>query len=123
MNWCRVVEREAVEGSSDFVEETLAAQRGRSRSCAAILKACVPGIAACSRPSWMVKTWIWMPLSADSPIYKRALSHRNGSMCGEKREREVAAAFLVDLSGSTSRQVEQGRRIIDIEKQGVGPVV
>ena len=37
----------------------------------------------------------------------------------EKRERDVAAAFLVDLSGSTSRQVDQGRRIIDIEKQGL----
>jgi nitric oxide reductase activation protein len=38
----------------------------------------------------------------------------------EKRERDVAAAFLVDLSGSTSRQIEgDGRRVIDVEKEGL----
>jgi nitric oxide reductase NorD protein len=38
----------------------------------------------------------------------------------EKRERSVAAAFLVDLSGSTSRKVgSQGRRIIDVEREGL----
>jgi nitric oxide reductase activation protein len=37
----------------------------------------------------------------------------------EKRERDVAVAFLVDVSGSTGRQVESGRRVIDIEKEGL----
>jgi nitric oxide reductase activation protein len=37
----------------------------------------------------------------------------------EKRERDVAAAFLIDVSGSTSRQIEQGRRVIDVEKEGL----
>jgi nitric oxide reductase activation protein len=38
---------------------------------------------------------------------------------GERRERDVAAAVLVDVSGSTSRQVSEGRRVIDIEKEGL----
>ena len=38
----------------------------------------------------------------------------------EKRERDVAVAFLVDLSGSTTRQIESdGRRVIDVEKEGL----
>ncbi|HEX9155242.1 MAG TPA: VWA domain-containing protein, partial [Nitrospira sp.] len=37
----------------------------------------------------------------------------------EKKERDVAVAFLVDVSGSTSRQVENGRRVIDVEKESL----
>ncbi|MFM7841211.1 MAG: nitric oxide reductase activation protein NorD, partial [Nitrospira sp.] len=38
----------------------------------------------------------------------------------QKRERDVAVAFLVDLSGSTSRQVEAGgKRVVDVEKEGL----
>jgi len=37
----------------------------------------------------------------------------------EKKERDVAAAFLVDISGSTGRQIESGRRIIDVEKESL----
>ena len=37
----------------------------------------------------------------------------------EKRARDVAVAFLVDVSGSTGRQLERGRRVIDIEKESL----
>jgi nitric oxide reductase NorD protein len=37
----------------------------------------------------------------------------------ERKERDVAAAFLVDVSGSTSRQLDNGRRVIDLEKEGL----
>jgi nitric oxide reductase activation protein len=37
----------------------------------------------------------------------------------ERKERDVAAAFLIDVSGSTSRQLEFGRRVIDLEKEGL----
>ena len=37
----------------------------------------------------------------------------------ERKERDVAAAFLVDVSGSTSRQLDSGRRVIDLEKEGL----
>ncbi len=38
----------------------------------------------------------------------------------EKRERQVAVAFLLDMSGSTGRQIGSGqRRVIDVEKEGL----
>ncbi|HEX8749785.1 MAG TPA: VWA domain-containing protein, partial [Nitrospira sp.] len=37
----------------------------------------------------------------------------------EKKERDVAVAFLVDVSGSTGRQIQSGRRVIDVEKEGL----
>jgi len=38
----------------------------------------------------------------------------------DRRDRDVAAVFLVDLSGSTGQQIGPGRsRIIDVEKEGL----
>jgi nitric oxide reductase activation protein len=37
----------------------------------------------------------------------------------EKRARDVAAAFLIDVSGSTSRRLATGRRVIDIERESL----
>ncbi len=38
----------------------------------------------------------------------------------ERRERDVAVAFLIDVSGSTSRQLSgETRRVIDVEKEGL----
>lgn len=120
MNWCRVVEREAVEGSSDFVEETLAAQRGPVRLLRRYFESLrppglrrVPGQLDGEDLDMDAVIGRLADLQAGIEPSERIYVRR------EKREREVAAAFLVDLSGSTSRQVEQGRRIIDIEKQGL----
>ncbi len=120
MNWCRVVEREAVEGSSDFVEETLAAQRGSVRLLRRYFESLrppglrrVPGQLDGEDLDMDAVIGRLADLQAGIEPSERIYVRR------EKREREVAAAFLVDLSGSTSRQVEQGRRIIEIEKQGL----
>jgi nitric oxide reductase activation protein len=37
----------------------------------------------------------------------------------EKRERDVAVVFLVDVSGSTGRHIESGRRVIDVERESL----
>jgi nitric oxide reductase NorD protein len=37
----------------------------------------------------------------------------------EKRRRDVAVLFLVDVSGSTGRQIDRGRRVIDVEKESL----
>ena len=120
MNWCRVVEREAVEGSSEFVEETLAAQRGPVRLLRRYFESLrppglrrVPGQLDGEDLDMDAVIGRLADLQAGIEPSERIYVRR------EKREREVAAAFLVDLSGSTNRQVEQGRRIIDIEKQGL----
>jgi hypothetical protein len=120
MNWCRVVEREAPEGSSDFVEATLATQGGTVR----LLRRYFESL----RPPGLRR--IAGQLDGEDLDMDAVIGRLTDLAAGiepsermyvrrEKRERDVAAAFLVDLSGSTSRQVDQGRRIIDIEKQGL----
>lgn len=120
MNWCRVVEREASEGSSDFVEATLAAQGGSVRLLRRYFESLrPPGLRR------LAGQFDGEDLDMDAVIGRLAdlaagiEPSERIYVRREKREREVAAAFLVDLSGSTSRQVDQGRRIIDIEKQGL----
>ena len=120
MNWCRVVEREAIEGSSDFVEDTLAAQGGTVRLLRRYFESLrppelrrIPGQLDGEDLDMDAVIGRLADLAAGIEPSDRIYVRR------EKRERDVAAAFLVDLSGSTSRQVDQGRRIIDIEKQGL----
>lgn len=120
LNWCHVIEREAAEGSSDFVEQTLADQRG----VVGILRRYFEGL----RPPGLrlvsgqadgedldmdAAVGLVADLAAGIEPSDRLYVRR------EKRERDVAVAFLVDLSGSTSRQIEAGRRVIDVEKQGL----
>ena len=59
-------------------------------------------------------------------VVRRAAELRAGSegsdrvyVRREKRQRDVAVAFLVDVSGSTSRRLDSGRRVIDVEKESL----
>ncbi len=119
-NWCRVVEREATEGPSDFVEQTLSAQGGAVRLLRRYFESLRPpglrrvtGQLDGEELDMDAVIGRLADLAAGIEPSERLYIRR------EKRERDVAAAFLVDLSGSTSRQVDQGRRIIDIEKEGL----
>ncbi len=124
--WCRVVERPAPEGAADFAEATLSAHGPAVRLLRRYFESLrPPGLrlvrgqmdgedvdldAAIGRT---------VDLAAGAEASDRIFVRR------EKREREVAAVFLVDLSGSTSRQLdaqgqgEGGRRVIDVEKEGL----
>lgn len=120
MNWCRVIEREAPDGSSGFVEATLQAQGGTVRLLRRYFESLrPPGLRRLTGQldgedlDMDAVIGRLADLAAGIEPSERIYIRR------EKRERDVAAAFLVDLSGSTSRQVDQGRRIIDIEKQGL----
>jgi hypothetical protein len=120
MNWCQVHEREADEGSTEFVEEVLTAQRG----AVGIMRRYFESL----RPPGLRRVAGQVDgeeLDMDAAVGRVAdlAAGREPSeriyLRREKRERDVAVAFLVDLSGSTSRQLEQGRRVIDVEKQGL----
>ncbi len=123
--WCRVVERMAPEGSRDFAEAVLAAHGPAVR----LLRRYFESI----RPPGLRRVHGQTDgeeLDLDASI-RRIADRAAGAepsdriyVRREKRERDVAAAFLVDLSGSTSRQIESaegssGLRVIDVEKEGL----
>jgi nitric oxide reductase NorD protein len=119
-NWCQVVERAAAEGPSDFIEETLAAHRAGIRLLRRYFESLrPPGLRRVPGRS-----------DGDEVDLDAVVRSRADAAAGvepsdrlyvrrEKRERRVAAAFLIDMSGSTSRQLSDGRRIIDVEKESL----
>jgi hypothetical protein len=119
--WCRVIEQTAAEATADFAELTLAAHGPAVR----LLRRYFESI----RPPGLRRVHGQTDgeeLDLDALI-RRAADQAAGAepsdriyIRREKRERDVAVAFLVDLSGSTSRQLETGnRRVIDVEKEGL----
>ncbi len=117
LNWCQVIERPAETGSDDCVGETLAAHRSALRSLRRFFEGLRPP--AFRRVAGQADG---EELDIDA-VVQRAAECRAGLegserlyIRREKRERDVAVAFLVDVSGSTSRQLESGRRVIDVEK-------
>ncbi len=119
-NWCRVVEQPAADGPSDFIDETLAAHRAGIRLLRRYFESLrPPGLRRVpGRPD------------GDEVDLDAAVRSRADAAAGveptdrlyvrrEKRERRVAAAFLIDMSGSTSRKLSDGRRIIDVERESL----
>jgi hypothetical protein len=120
LNWCRVIERPAEAGSDDSIGETLAAHRNALQSLRRFFEGLRPP--AFRRLAGQADG---EELDIDA-VVQRAAECRAGLegsqrvyIRREKRERDVAVAFLVDVSGSTSRQLEGGRRVIDVEKESL----
>ena len=120
MNWCRVVERAATRGSDECVSGTLTAHRSTVR----LLRRFFEGL----RPP-AFRRLAGQPdgeeLDIDA-VVRRAAEQRAGFegsdriyVRHEKRERDVAVVFLVDISGSTGRQLDGGRRVIDVERESL----
>ncbi len=120
MNWSRVVERPADIGSDEFVTATLAAQRSTVRSLRRFFEGLRP-------PAFRRVTGQPDGDEVDIDAVVLRVGEQRAGMEGhdriyirrEKREREVAVAILVDMSGSTSRELGHGRRVVDIEKEGL----
>lgn len=120
INWCRVVEQPADHGSDDFVTETLVSQQSTVKSLRRFFESLRP-------PAFRRVAGQADGEEVDLDAVVRRTGEQRAGMEGddrlyirrEKRERDVAAAFLVDISGSTSREVGDGRRVIDIEKAGL----
>ncbi len=120
MNWCRVVERLAESGSDECVDATLITHRSAIKSIRRFFE--------CLRPPAFRR----IASQADGEdldidaVVRRAAEVQAGFestdriyVRREKKERNVAVAFLVDVSGSTSRRLESGRRVIEIEKESL----
>ncbi len=120
MNWCRVGERLADAGSDEFVSSTLTTHQSAIKSLRRFFESLRPP--AFRRVAGQADG---EDLDIDA-VVRRAAELRAGLegfdqiyIRREKKERDVAMAFLVDVSGSTSRQLESGRRVIDIEKESL----
>jgi hypothetical protein len=120
MNWCRVVERPADLGSDEFVTETLAARQ----STVKLLRRFFEGLRA---PAYRRVAAQADGDEVDLDAVVRRTAEQRAGMEGDdrlyirrdKRERDVAVAFLIDISGSTSQDLGTGRRVIDVEKEAL----
>jgi nitric oxide reductase NorD protein len=120
MNWCRVVERPADLGSDDFVTETLVSRQSTVKSLRRFFEGLRP-------PAFRRVAGQTDGEEVDfDAVVRRAGEQRAGTegddrlyIRREKRTRDVAVSFLIDISGSTSRDLGTGRRVIDIEKEGL----
>ena len=119
--WCRVVERIGPEGSSDFVDHTLDTYG--------------PAVKLLRRYFETIRPAAFRRLGRQDhgddfdmdAMVQRVVDRRRRDEPSdrvyfrrEKRERHVAVSFLLDMSGSTGRQIGAGqRRVIDVEKEGL----
>jgi nitric oxide reductase NorD protein len=120
VNWCCVIERAGDRGSEESVSETLTAHQSTVR----LLRRFFEGL----RPP-AFRRLAGQPDGEDLDVdaVVRQAAERRAGLEGsdriyvrhEKRERDVAVVFLVDVSGSTGRQIHDGRRVIDVEKESL----
>ncbi len=120
LNWCRVVERAADERPDDIVASTLQTYS----SVVSGLRRFFEGL----RPPGLKRVAGQVDGDeVDLDAVVRLLAERVAGaevsdriyVRRDRRERDVATAFLVDVSGSTSRQLDGGRRVIDVEREGL----
>lgn len=120
VNWCRVIERPAEAGSDECVASVLTAHRSAVASLRRAFESLRPP--ALRRVSGQVDG---EDIDLDAVVRRSAdlLAGAEGGdrvyLRREKRERDVAAAFLVDVSGSTGKQLDGTRRVIDVEKESL----
>ncbi|MCS6896836.1 MAG: VWA domain-containing protein, partial [Nitrospira sp.] len=120
LNRCRVVERPAEVGADEVMETILVNDRSMIASLRKLFESLRP------------TAYRRVPGETDGEdpdldaVVRRAADLRAGQEGSErvyirhdKRDRSVAAAFLVDVSGSTSRRLDSGRRVIDVEKESL----
>ncbi len=119
--WCRVVELVAPEGSSDFVETTLAEHGPAVRLLRRYFESLRPlGLRRVHGQTDGEELDLNAMVRRAADLAAGVESSDRVYVSREKRERDVAVAFLVDMSGSTSRLIESdGRRVIDVEKEGL----
>ena len=121
LKWCRVVERPGEEGGQDFAQRVLEKHAPAIRVLRRYFET--------MRPTGLQRVHGYdhgEHVDLDAAI--RHVADRRAGIDPsdriydrrDKRDRQVAVAFLVDMSGSTGRQVESGqRRVIDVEKEGL----
>ena len=120
INWSRVIERTAEPGSDEAVSAALTTHRSAIRSLRRFFEGLRP-------PGFRRVPGQTEGDDLDLDALIRWASEQRAGLEGEdrlyvrreKKERSVAVAFLVDVSGSTGRRLDGGRRVIDVEKESL----
>ncbi|MBA3967311.1 MAG: VWA domain-containing protein, partial [Nitrospirales bacterium] len=119
--WCRVIEQVGREGTPDFVDETFRTYGPIVRLIRRYFEAIRPeAFRRMGRQSHgeeidldALVNWMVDRRQGNDPSDQVYATR-------QKRDRQVAVAFLVDMSGSTGRQIgARARPVIDIEKEGL----
>ena len=119
--WCRVIEQAASEGTEEFFART----RSHYGGVVSLIRRYFEGI----RPPALRRVRrqadgdeVDIEAAVEALVERRARAGPSDFVYirRDRRDRDVAAVFLVDLSGSTGQQIGPGgSRIIDVEKEGL----
>lgn len=119
--WCRLIETALEEENRQFVDQTLAEHAGLIFLLRRYFQGLRPqGLRTARRQ----QDGEDLDLDAvTTAMVERAAGQAASDQIYMKRirqEREVAVALLIDMSGSTNRQLDGGtRRVMDVEKEGL----
>ena len=120
LNWCRVVERAADERPDDIIAATLQEHGGVVSMLRRFFESLrPPGLKRVAGQVDGDEIDLDAVVRASAERVSGAEVSDRVYIRRDRKERDVAAAFLVDVSGSTSRQLDGGRRVIDIEREGL----
>jgi hypothetical protein len=119
--WCRVIEQTGSEGSGSFVEQTKISYGGTIRMIRRYFEGIRPvALRRMRRQRDGEEVDVEAAIESFADRQAQASPTEDVYIRRARGQRDVAVAFLVDLSGSTSRQIgEMGARIIDVEKEGI----
>lgn len=129
IDWCRIIERRGARGSASFVELVRSRYSGAISSIRYQFQLMRPENLRRIRGEIDGEEFDLQKV-IDYAIDRRAIGRIDERLYTRKlrRERDVAVAFLLDMSSSTARTISRfpnqpyshpGRRIIDIEKEGL----
>jgi nitric oxide reductase activation protein len=129
IDWCRIIERRGARGSRSFVELVRSRYSGAISSIRYQFQLMRPENLRRIRGEVDGEDFD-LEKVIDYAIDRRAIGRVDERLYTRKlrRERDVAVSFLLDMSSSTARTISRypnqpyshpGRRIIDIEKEGL----
>jgi nitric oxide reductase NorD protein len=118
--WCRLREEGIAEGSEDFARRVREERRGEVLEAVRLFQCLKPQAFWKKRGEEEGEEIDLDALIGEIAARRAGQSPKMRVYARRTRkERSVAAAVLVDLSGSTQRQVSPGRSVIEVEKEGL----
>lgn len=119
--WCRLYEQRVHPGSSRIVRETLSTYGPVIRRLRRHFQSLRPeAFRKVKRQASGEEFDLDAVVENRTELRSGRIPHDRLYIKSEKRVRDVATAFLIDMSGSTSRQVSSpGRRVIEIEQEAL----